>query len=363
MVRGRRRRLPGAQAAVRWAAADARDVARIHGSSAGPAVAVPVDAAVPTVAGGLARWQRRVERRRLLVVARRGALPGVAAACLLQLGALAAGGDGAGLWLLPAALPAVAAVAFGLAHRTSPAAAARLLDRDLALGCRGQHRARARAVRRGRGESPRPRRARARGRARRARPQPPGGARPPAAAASRDGAARRARRRARGPPGSCRARARPLPPRRRRRRSRRGEPRPQGRQRGTRGCDAMAVPACRAACRRSSMHRRSRRWRPRRSGARAMRPRRAALMAVRRGMRWRAAPSRRRAWPARPVWPPRRMGATARRSGPGRGRARASSKTPAGSEAGSAESGRDGSARKSPNRRPRRRGRLLGCRR
>ena len=41
MVRGRRRRLPGAQSAVRWVAADARDVARIHGSSAGTGRGVP----------------------------------------------------------------------------------------------------------------------------------------------------------------------------------------------------------------------------------------------------------------------------------------------------------------------------------
>jgi hypothetical protein len=134
MVRGRRRRLPGAQAAARWVAADARDVARIRGSSAGPAVAVQVDVSVATVARGLEHWQRCVERRRVLAVGRRGALVGAGAACLLQLGALTTGGDGPGPWLVPAAALAVAAVAIGLAQRTSPAAAARLLDRDLELG-------------------------------------------------------------------------------------------------------------------------------------------------------------------------------------------------------------------------------------
>lgn len=135
MVRGRRRgRLPGARAAVRWLAADARDVACIQGSSTGPAVAVQADVAVATVAGGLERWQRRVERRRLLAVGRRAALVGIAAACLLQLVALARGNDGSGLWLLPAGVLAATCLALGVAHRTSPAAVARLLDRDLDLG-------------------------------------------------------------------------------------------------------------------------------------------------------------------------------------------------------------------------------------
>jgi hypothetical protein len=130
MVRGRRRRVRGASAALRWVAADARDVARIHGSSARPVVVV----AVPTVARGVTRWRWRVERRRLLALARRGALVGVSAACLLQIGALASGRDGLGLWLLPAAIVAALSLASGLAHRTSAATAARLLDRDLELG-------------------------------------------------------------------------------------------------------------------------------------------------------------------------------------------------------------------------------------
>ena len=285
MVRGRRRRLPGAQSAVRWVAADARDVARIHGSSAGPAVAFPDDVSVATVEGGLARWQRRVERRRLLAVGRRGALLGVAAACLLQLGALASGNDGSGLWLLPAALPAVAAVAFGLAHRTSPAAAARLLDRDLALAAgvstaleletsaeraasgRGLGALVLADVRGAIGRSLPGARARLQPRRRETAllaalvaalaalllvPSPRTATPAATAAAPQPNAVNRALRADNGVPGAATPRA---------------------------------VPACRAACRRSSMHRRSRRWRPRGSGARAMRRRRAAVMALRRGMR------------------------------------------------------------------------------
>ena len=119
---------------LRWVAVDARDVACIHGSSAGPAVAFQGDIAVATVEAGLARWQRRVERRRRLAVGRRAVLLGLGAACVLQLGALASGHDGSGPWLLPAAVLAVAAIGVGVAHRTSAVAAARLLDRDLDLG-------------------------------------------------------------------------------------------------------------------------------------------------------------------------------------------------------------------------------------
>jgi hypothetical protein len=113
---------------LRWIAADARDVARIDRAPERPRVYVQ------TVARGLRPWQRRVERRRLLALIRRGALVAIAAACLLQMGALASGRNGAGVWLAPAAVVAAFSLAFGLAHRTSPAAAARLLDRDLALG-------------------------------------------------------------------------------------------------------------------------------------------------------------------------------------------------------------------------------------
>jgi hypothetical protein len=89
---------------------------------------------VRSVARGVGRWQRRVERRRLLVVLRRAALVGVGVACLLQIGALATGSSGAGIWLLPGAIVAALVFAFGVTHRTTPSSAARLLDRDLALG-------------------------------------------------------------------------------------------------------------------------------------------------------------------------------------------------------------------------------------
>lgn len=130
MVRGQRRRSPGAPAALRWIAADARDVARIRPGATRPA------GDVRTVARGVRRWQRRVERRRLLALSQRAALLGIAAACVLQVAALATGHSGAGAWLLPGVLVAALALAFGVAHRTTPSSAARLLDRDLALGAR-----------------------------------------------------------------------------------------------------------------------------------------------------------------------------------------------------------------------------------
>ena len=72
MVRGERRRSPGAPAVLRWIAADARDVARIGRAwPARPAVAVE------TIARGVRRWQYRVERRRLLALMRRAGLVGL----------------------------------------------------------------------------------------------------------------------------------------------------------------------------------------------------------------------------------------------------------------------------------------------
>ena len=130
MARGERRRSSSVPAALRWIAADARDIARIGPGQTRPAVAVR------SVALGVRRWQRRVERRRLLALMRRAALVGVGAACALQIAALAMGGSGAGIWLLPGAIAALVVLAVGLAHRTTPASAARLLDRDLALGAR-----------------------------------------------------------------------------------------------------------------------------------------------------------------------------------------------------------------------------------
>ena len=63
-------------------------------------------------------------------------LVALAAACLLQVVALASGGEGLGFWLLPAALVAVVCVALGLSDRTTPGTAARMLDRDLDLGAK-----------------------------------------------------------------------------------------------------------------------------------------------------------------------------------------------------------------------------------
>jgi hypothetical protein len=130
MVRGERRRSPGAPAALRWIAADARDVTRISEAEARPTVDVE------SVAWGVRRWQRRLERRRLLAVLRRAVLVTLAAGCVLQIGALAGGGSGLGPWLVPAALVAAAALAIGLASRTTPSSAARLVDRDLSLGAK-----------------------------------------------------------------------------------------------------------------------------------------------------------------------------------------------------------------------------------
>src|SRR5436305_2262932 len=130
MVRGERRRSPGAPAALRWIAADARDVTRISEAEARPTVDVE------SVAWGVRRWQRRLERRRLLAVLRRAVLVTLAAGCVLQIGALAGGGSGLGPWLAPAALVAAAALAIGVARRTTPSSAARLVDRDLSLGAK-----------------------------------------------------------------------------------------------------------------------------------------------------------------------------------------------------------------------------------
>jgi hypothetical protein len=130
MERQWRRRLAARRgpAVARWISVDARDVARIAPGS--PAAAL----AVPSIARGVIRWRRRIEQRRLLAVLLRSALVGVASGCLLQLVALASGREGAGPWLVPAALVAGVGVALGLSRRTSDRIAARMLDRDLGLG-------------------------------------------------------------------------------------------------------------------------------------------------------------------------------------------------------------------------------------
>ena len=111
----RRKRLN--QAGLRWIASDARDVARIE-----PGVQ-RTPAAISSASLAVAHWRRRVERHRLLAVVLRSALVAFAAACLIQSAALASGGEGAGLWLLPAAL--VGAPARPLCHRLGLRAPAR----------------------------------------------------------------------------------------------------------------------------------------------------------------------------------------------------------------------------------------------
>ena len=116
---GRGRRSRGAA----WLAADARDVTRVDLTT------TSAPRPVPSVAVGVTRWRGRVERRRLLAVGRRSLLVAAAAACVLELAALATGRRGAGIWLVPAAAAFLASLAFGAAHRPSPAAAARMFDR------------------------------------------------------------------------------------------------------------------------------------------------------------------------------------------------------------------------------------------
>jgi hypothetical protein len=108
--------------------ADARDVARIAGAP------LRNTQTVLSVASGVARWRRRIERLRSLAVVRRALIVAGASACLLQLVALAAGRAHLGLWLVPALLVALVCLVPGLANRTSASTAARMLDRDLGLG-------------------------------------------------------------------------------------------------------------------------------------------------------------------------------------------------------------------------------------
>jgi hypothetical protein len=125
-VGGQRARPPAA--AIRWIAVDARDVSRID---AGPSTA---RRNVPSVTQAVGRWRTRIEARRVVAIVLRSVVIGLLLACLLQVVALAAGRSGVGWWLVPAAVAGAACVAFGLAHRTTRRTAARMLDRDLALG-------------------------------------------------------------------------------------------------------------------------------------------------------------------------------------------------------------------------------------
>jgi hypothetical protein len=123
-----RPRLLRAPSAIRWIAADARDVTRIDTATGRAAVALT------SVARGVASWQRRLERKRLLAVLRRAAIVALATASLLQIGALVSGRGGFGLWLAPALLVLAACLVLGLTRRTPAVTAARMLDRDLGLG-------------------------------------------------------------------------------------------------------------------------------------------------------------------------------------------------------------------------------------
>jgi hypothetical protein len=121
-------RSPRPRSAGRWLIADARDVTFI--GDARP----KAGASVPTVSAGIARWQRTIGRRRMVALLRRSLIVGLAAACILQLAAIVSGTSGPGVWLVAALVPALLSLLPGLLHRTKPATAARMLDRDLELG-------------------------------------------------------------------------------------------------------------------------------------------------------------------------------------------------------------------------------------
>ncbi len=121
-------RTPRPRSAGRWLVADARDVTFI--GDARP----KAGASVPSVSAGIARWQRTIGRRRTLALLRRSLIVGLGAACVLQLAAIVSGTSGPGAWLVAALVPALLSLLPGVLHRTKPTTAARMLDRDLALG-------------------------------------------------------------------------------------------------------------------------------------------------------------------------------------------------------------------------------------
>ena len=128
MEREHARRRRFSHDAARWLEADARDVARIEAREH------RAPGSVRSIESGTGRWRRSIGRRRAVALARRAAIVALAAACLLQLVALATGHAGPGLWLVPAALIGGLSLVPGSVRGTSLQTAARMLDRDLGLG-------------------------------------------------------------------------------------------------------------------------------------------------------------------------------------------------------------------------------------
>jgi hypothetical protein len=138
----RSRGLKSAEVA-RWLRADARDVVRVEpvpgapGAAATPAPAGTAEtgAQSPPLDDGLARWRRRVARRRMAAVIRRQLVLALALGVVLEVIALVAGTStpARAWWLLAPLLLGLAAVAAGARRGPRTGEIARLLDRDLAL--------------------------------------------------------------------------------------------------------------------------------------------------------------------------------------------------------------------------------------
>src|SRR6478609_7453172 len=95
---------------VRWVAAPAGDVVHVL------ARPVTTTGAPADLGGGLRAWRRRIERRRLMVVARRALLAGLVVAAALALLTRLADGPVAA-WIVPAAAAGLACAALGVAAR------------------------------------------------------------------------------------------------------------------------------------------------------------------------------------------------------------------------------------------------------
>lgn len=119
---------------TRWLRTDARDVVRIEpihrtsGAAQSLSESQPLDA-------GLARWRRRVARRRLAVVIRRQLVIALALGVVLELIGLATGASTAtrAWWLIAPALLGLGGVAAGVRRAPRIDEVARLLDHDLGL--------------------------------------------------------------------------------------------------------------------------------------------------------------------------------------------------------------------------------------